>query len=75
MDPRGCPRPSSLAVASDYLLPAQCQRVVMACFESPLLVENTLAEPNPESHAPEGLCITKKVAPWAETAECNLWRE
>jgi hypothetical protein len=49
------PRPSSLVVAKDQVIPAQCEGVVMVQLESPLGVENGLVEPSPEAHPPEGL--------------------
>jgi hypothetical protein len=48
------PRPSSLVVAKDQVIPAQCEGVVMARLESSLGVENSLAEPSPEAHLPGG---------------------
>jgi hypothetical protein len=51
------PQPSSLVVAKDQVIPAQCEGVVMARLESPLGVENGLVDPNLEAHSPEGLYI------------------
>jgi hypothetical protein len=56
------PWPSSLVVASEQVIPAQCEGVVMAQFESPLRVEDGLIEPNPEAHALEGLYIARTLA-------------
>jgi hypothetical protein len=49
------PRPSSLVVANDPLIPAQCDDVVMIRLESSLGVENVLVEPSPLAHLPEGI--------------------
>jgi hypothetical protein len=55
------PRPSSLIVAKDQVIPAQCEGIVMAKLESPLGVENGLAEPSPQAHPPEGIYIAKTL--------------
>jgi hypothetical protein len=51
------PRPSTLVVASDRVIPSQSDGVVMAWLESSLGVENGLVEPSPEDHAPKLLHI------------------
>jgi hypothetical protein len=38
------PRPSSLVVADDHVIPAHCEGIVMARIENPLEVENGLVE-------------------------------
>jgi hypothetical protein len=55
------PQPSRLIVAHDQVIPAQCERVVMAQLESPLGVENGLIEPSPEAQVPEGLYIARTL--------------
>jgi hypothetical protein len=40
------PRPSSLIVAKDQVIPAQCEGIVLARLDSPLGVENGLLEPS-----------------------------
>jgi hypothetical protein len=45
-------RPSSLVVASDQVIPAQCEGPVMAQLESPHRMENALLEPTLEAHPP-----------------------
>jgi hypothetical protein len=55
VEPRVGARPSSLVVAEDQVIPAQCEGLVMAGLESPLGVENGLVEPSLEAHMPEGL--------------------
>jgi hypothetical protein len=59
---------SSLVVASDMMILAQCKGVVMAQLESPLGVENGLVRLSPEAHASEGL-----LGPWSETTGRYLW--
>jgi hypothetical protein len=49
------PWPSSLVVANDEVIPAQCEGVVMAQLGNPIEVENGLVELSPEAHTPEGL--------------------
>jgi hypothetical protein len=53
--PGAGPRPSSLVVAKDQVIPAQCKGIVMARLESPLGVENGLVETSPQAHLPEGI--------------------
>jgi hypothetical protein len=55
------PLPSSLVVANDQVIPAQCEGVVMAWLESPLRVENCLVVPRPEAHLPEGLYMSRTL--------------
>jgi hypothetical protein len=54
-------RPSSLVVANDHVIRAQCEGMVMAELESPLGVENGLVEPSPEAHPPEGLYVARNL--------------
>jgi hypothetical protein len=56
------PWPSSLVVASEQAVPAQCDGVVMAQLECPLRVEDGLIEPSLEAHAPEGIYIARTLA-------------
>jgi hypothetical protein len=56
--PGAGPRPSSVVVASDQVIPAQCKGVVVDRLETPLGVENGLVKPSWEAHAPKGLYIT-----------------
>jgi hypothetical protein len=53
------PSLSSLVVASDQVMPAQCEGVVMTQLKSPHGVENDLVEPSPEAHLPEGIYIAR----------------
>jgi hypothetical protein len=55
--PGAGPHPSSLVVATDQVIPAQCEGIVMARLESPLGVENGLVEPSPQAPPPEGTYI------------------
>jgi hypothetical protein len=55
------PQPSRLVVADDQVIPAQCERVVMAKLESPLGLENGLVEPSPEAHVLEGLYMARTL--------------
>jgi hypothetical protein len=50
------PRPSSLVVAKDKIMTA---RLRGHRLESPLGVENCLAEPSPQAHPPEGIYIAR----------------
>jgi hypothetical protein len=59
--PGAGPRPSSLVVAKDHVIPAQCEGIVMARMESSLGVENGLVEPNPQDHPPEGIYIARTL--------------
>jgi hypothetical protein len=59
--PGAGPRPSGLVVAKDQVIPAQCEKVVMARMESPLRVENGLVEPNPQTHQPEGIYVARTL--------------
>jgi hypothetical protein len=52
--PRAEPRPSSLVVANDLVIPAKSEDVVMIRLERPLGVESGLIEPSPLAHQPEG---------------------
>jgi hypothetical protein len=47
--------PSTLVVANDHAICAQCKGVMMGRLESPLKMENGLVEPSLEAHTPEGL--------------------
>jgi hypothetical protein len=53
--PGAGPRPSRLVVANDHVIPAQCEGIVMARKEKPLGVENSIVEPSPQTHQPEGI--------------------
>jgi hypothetical protein len=59
--PRAGPRPSSLVVANDHVIPAQSEGIVMARMQNPLEVENRLVEPSPQAHPPEGMYIAKTL--------------
>jgi hypothetical protein len=54
-------RPSSLVVAKDQVIPARCDGIILARFESPLGVENGLVEPSPQAHPPEGIYIARTL--------------
>jgi hypothetical protein len=54
MKSRGGARPSSLVVAKDHVILAQCEGVVMARLER-------LVPPSPEAHPPEGLHIARAL--------------
>jgi hypothetical protein len=69
---------SSLVVANDLMIPAQCEVVVTAQLRSPVKVENGLVEPSPEAHPPEGLYIDRtlmrdhrEVRVWVANATCH----
>jgi hypothetical protein len=47
--PGAGPRPSSLVVAKDQVIPALCEGIVMARLQSHLGVENGLVEPSPQA--------------------------
>jgi hypothetical protein len=55
------PRPSSLVVAKDHIITAQCEGTVMARMENPLRVENGLVEPNPQAHPPAGIYVARTL--------------
>jgi hypothetical protein len=55
------PWPSSLVVANDQVIPAQCVGVVMVRWEIPLGVENGLIESTLEPHLPEGIYIARTL--------------
>jgi hypothetical protein len=59
--PGAGPRPSSLVVAKDQVIPALCEGIVMARLESPLGVENGLVKPRPQALPPEGIYIAKTL--------------
>jgi hypothetical protein len=59
--PGAGPRPSSLVVVEDHVIPVQCQGIVMARFEKPLGVEKGLLEPSPQAHPPEGIYIARTL--------------
>jgi hypothetical protein len=54
------PRSSSLVIANYWVIPAQCEKV-MVRLESPLGVENGLLERSPEANLPEELYIAKTL--------------
>jgi hypothetical protein len=54
-------RPSSLVVAKDQIMSAQCEGIVMARLESPFRVESGLVELNPHAHPPEGIYIARTL--------------
>jgi hypothetical protein len=55
------PRPSSLAVAKDQVIPAKCKGILMARLESPLKVESDLVEQSPKAHPPKGIYIARTL--------------
>jgi hypothetical protein len=59
--PEAGPRPSSLVVVKDHVIPAQCEGIVMARLENPFGVENGLVEPSPQAHPPEGIYIARTL--------------
>jgi hypothetical protein len=59
--PGAGPRPSSLVVANDHVIPAQCEGIVMARMENPLGVENGPVEPSPKAYPPEGIYIARTL--------------
>jgi hypothetical protein len=60
-NPGAGPRPSSLIVAEDNVIPAQCKGIVMARMEKPLGVENGLVETSPQAHPPEGIYVARTL--------------
>jgi hypothetical protein len=48
-------------VAKDHVIPAQCEKIVMARMENPLRVENGLVESNPQAHPPEGIYVARTL--------------
>jgi hypothetical protein len=59
--PGAGPPASSLVVAKDHAIPAQCEGIVMARMENPLGVENGLVEPSQQAHPPEGINIARTL--------------
>jgi hypothetical protein len=59
--PGAGPRPSSLVVANDHVIPSQCEEIVMARMENPLGVEYGLVEPSLQAHPPEGIYIARTL--------------
>jgi hypothetical protein len=59
--PKKGARPSILVVAKDHVIPAQCERIVMARMQNPLGAENGLVESSPQAHPPEGIYITRTL--------------
>jgi hypothetical protein len=59
--PGAGPRPSSLVVANDQVIPARCEGIVIARFEILLGVENGLVEPSPQVHLPEGIYVARTL--------------
>jgi hypothetical protein len=59
--PGAGPRPSSLIVDEDQVIPAQCKGTIMARLEILLRVENGLVEPSPQAHLPEGIYIARTL--------------
>jgi hypothetical protein len=57
------PLPSSLVMANDQVIPAQCKGVVMARLESTLEVGNGFTEPSLETPATKELNIARTLAP------------
>jgi hypothetical protein len=55
------PRPSSLVVAKDQVLPAKCEGILMARSENPLGVESDLVEQSPKAHPPKGIYIARTL--------------
>jgi hypothetical protein len=55
--PGAGPHTSSLVVAKDQVIPAQCEGVVMARMENLLGVDNGLVDPSPQANQPEGIYI------------------
>jgi hypothetical protein len=55
------PRPSSLVVAKDHVIPAQCEGIVMDRIKNPLGVENGLVEPSLQAHPPEGIYVARAL--------------
>jgi hypothetical protein len=60
--PGAGPRPSILVVAKDRIITTQCERIVMARFQSHLGVESELVEPSPQAPTPEGFYIARTLA-------------
>jgi hypothetical protein len=54
--------PSSLIVAKDQVIPAQCEGIVMARLKSPLGVENGLVQLSLQAHPHEGIYIARTLA-------------
>jgi hypothetical protein len=54
-------RPSSLVVAKDKIIPAQCEGIVMARLESPLGVESDLVETSPQARPTQGIYIARTL--------------
>jgi hypothetical protein len=55
------PRPSSLLVAEDQVIHAECEGIVMARLESPLGVESGLVELSPQAYSPQGIYIARTL--------------
>jgi hypothetical protein len=50
-----------MVVAKDQVIPAQCERIVMARLQSHLGVENERIEPSPQAPPPEGIYIARTL--------------
>ncbi|XP_023713337.1 uncharacterized protein LOC111867582 [Cryptotermes secundus] len=59
--PGAGPRPSSLVVAKDHVIPTQSEGIVMVRMENHLEVENGLVEPSPQAHAPDGIYVARTL--------------
>jgi hypothetical protein len=53
------PRPSSVVVAKDELMPAKCEGIRMARSDMPLEVESSLVEQKLQAHPPAGIYIAR----------------
>jgi hypothetical protein len=69
--PGAGPRPSSLVVAKNQVIPAQCEGILMARLESPLRVENDLVELSPQAHPSEGIYIARTLV--QDRREVLVW--
>jgi hypothetical protein len=57
--PSAGPRPSSVVVAKDQVMPTKCEGILMARSESPLQVESSLVEQRLEAHPHAGIYIAR----------------
>ncbi|XP_023708055.1 uncharacterized protein LOC111864779 [Cryptotermes secundus] len=59
--PGARPRPSSLTVAKDQVIPAQSEGIVLARMENNLIVENGLVQPSPQAHPTDGIYVARTL--------------
>jgi hypothetical protein len=66
------PRSSSLVVAKDHVIPAQCEGIVMARMENTLGVENGLVQPSQQALPPDGIYIARTLVQGLQEVPVSL---